>query len=349
MKPGFNIQKWARLSVLGLKPYASARDEFMSKGGDMVFLDANENPFETAVNRYPDPNQSSLKARISDLRGIQPEKIFLGNGSDEILDLLFRAFCEPGKDAILTMPPTFGMYKVLAGLNQVENIEVPLRPDFEIDVEAVLESIPSTCKMIMFCSPNNPTGNSFSPDSIRAILNSFEGLVVIDEAYIDFSANDSWLFQLPKYPNLIVTQTLSKAYGQAGIRLGIAYADPQIIELLHKIKLPYNVNVLTQQWAKERLEKQDKIAAEVKEIISEREKLYPVLNAISWVEETYPSDANFILIRVDDGDKRYHQLIEHGIVVRNRSTQKHCANTLRITIGTPEENQLIRKILKEIR
>ena len=349
MKSGFNIEKWARPAMLGLKPYASARDEFKSRGRDMVFLDANENPFETAVNRYPDTNQTRLKKLLSELRGIPVEQIFLGNGSDEILDLLFRAFCEPGTDAILTLPPTFGMYKVLAQLNQVENIEVPLTPNFEIDVEAVLEAIPSNCKMIMFCSPNNPTGNSFSSDAIRTILDAFKGLVVIDEAYIDFSPHDSWLSQLPKYPNLLVTQTLSKAYGQAGIRLGIAYADPQIIELLHKIKLPYNVNILTQQWALERLGQEDKIAAEVKSIRSEKEKLYGLLEAIPWVEETFPSDANFILIRVDNGDKRYFQLIEKGIVVRNRSSQMHCANTLRITIGTPEENQILKKIVTEIR
>ncbi|MBT8236495.1 MAG: histidinol-phosphate transaminase [Bacteroidia bacterium] len=348
MKSGFDIQKWARPSVLGLKPYASARDEFKSQAGDMVFLDANENPFETLVNRYPDPNQTGLKALLSELQGIPVEHIFLGNGSDEILDLLFRAFCEPGADAILTMPPTFGMYKVLAGLNQVENIEVPLTPDFEIDVEEVLAVIPSHCKMIMFCSPNNPTGNSFSPESIRALLDSYQGLVVIDEAYIDFSPQDSWLSQLPHYPNLLVTQTLSKAYGQAGIRLGIAYADPQIIELLHKIKLPYNVNVLTQQWAIERLEQADQIAAEIKNIVSEKENLYGVLKTIPWVEEIFTSDANFILIRVDDGDKRYHQLIKNGIVVRNRSSQRHCENTLRITIGTPEENQMLKKIVTEI-
>jgi histidinol-phosphate aminotransferase len=283
------------------------------------------------------------------MRGTNEVQIFLGNGSDEILDLLFRAFCEPGKDAVLTMPPTFGMYKVLASLNQVKNIEIPLTPDFEIDTESVLKALTGNCKMILLCSPNNPTGTSFKSEAIRKILDSFDGLVVIDEAYIDFSPKPSWMSQLDNYPNLVVTQTLSKAYGQAGIRLGIAYADPRIIGVLHKIKLPYNVNVLTQEWAIKRIKEQEAIMAEIQEILAEKKLLYNSLKNIPWILELIPSDANFILIRVDDGDKRYKQLLDKGIVVRNRSNQLHCENTLRITVGTPEENQILNKIVREIK
>ncbi|MDH3698871.1 MAG: histidinol-phosphate transaminase [Flavobacteriaceae bacterium] len=349
MKPVFDIKKWVRPSITALRPYASARDEFMSQGEEMLFLDANENPFQTAVNRYPDPNQSRLKELIAKMRETTKEQVFLGNGSDEILDLLFRAFCEPGKEVVLTMPPTFGMYKVLASLNQVENIEVPLTADFEIDIESVLRALTRNCKMILLCSPNNPTGTSFKSESISKILEAFDGLVVIDEAYIDFSPKPSWLSQLGNYPNLIVTQTLSKAYGQAGIRLGIAYADPRIIEVLHKIKLPYNVNVLTQEWAIKRIAQQEIIKSEIQEILNEKEALYRSLKDIPWIKELIPSDANFMLIRVDDGDRRYKQLIAKGIVVRNRSNQLHCENTLRITVGTPEENRIFNKIVREIR
>lgn len=348
MNKGFDIKKWVRPNVLSMKPYASARGEYMSSGADMILLDANENPFESGVNRYPDPQQQQLKQVLAGLKSVSPDQIFLGNGSDEILDLLFRAFCEPGKDAILTMPPSFGMFKVLAELNQVEHIEVPLTRNFTINVPAVMDAIGPNCKMILLCSPNNPTGNSFDPASIQSVLEAFEGIVVVDEAYIDFSPHGSWIARLDTYPNLVVTQTLSKAYGQAGIRLGVAYAHPTIINVLLKIKLPYNVNILTQRWAMERIRQQDQIATEIRMLLEEKDKVYEVLKQVPWVREAFPSDANFILVRVDDGDFRYRELLEKGIVVRNRSSQKHCENTLRISIGTPEETQALKKILLDI-
>ena len=348
MSAGFDIAKWARPNVLRMKPYASARDEYTVGADDKILLDANENPFETTVNRYPDPYQRELRQEIASQRSVEAEQIFVGNGSDEVLDLLFRAFCEPGKDAVLTMPPTFGMFKVLAALNQVDLIETPLTPDFAIDQKAVLNAIPENCKMILFCSPNNPTGNSFEPDAIRALLDGYEGIVVIDEAYVDFSSQESWIAELDRYPNLVITQTLSKAYGQAGIRLGMAFAQPAIISLLQKIKLPYNVNTLTQQWALERLRQPEHLETEVKTLLQEKDTLYGVLQDIPWIETTFPSDTNFILVRVDDGDLRYRQLLDAGIVVRNRSNQMHCANTLRISVGTPDENKMLKRILKDI-
>lgn len=348
MSAPFDIAKWARANVLHMKPYASARDEYSVTGEDKILLDANENPFETQVNRYPDPYQRELRAELASRRGVQAEQIFLGNGSDEVLDLLFRAFCEPGKDAVITMPPTFGMFKVLAALNQVEHIEIPLTPDFAIDHKAVLGRIPKNCKMILFCSPNNPTGNSFRRESIQALLDGFGGIVVVDEAYVDFSPHDSWVNDLRTNSNLVITQTLSKAYGQAGIRLGMAFAQPGIIGLLQKIKLPYNVNALTQRWALERLRQPKQIEREVHLLLEEKASLYTYLEHIPWIKTVFPSDTNFILLRVDDGDLRYRQLLEQGVVVRNRSNQKHCENTLRLSVGTPEENRALKHILKNM-
>jgi len=348
MSAEFDLIRWVRPEVLQMQPYASARDEFAGSTLDTILLDANENPFESGVNRYPDPYQRELREALAIRRGIPAEQIFLGNGSDEVLDLLFRVFCSPAKDAVLTMPPTFGMFKVLAALNQVQHIEVPLTPEFKIDIENVVKAIPANCKMILLCSPNNPTGNSFDREAIETLLESFGGLVVIDEAYIDFSPKPSWIPELARYPNLIITQTFSKAYGQAGIRLGMAFAQADIIALLQKIKLPYNVNDLTQRWALERLQNPDKVQEEINTILAGKSALYEILNEIPWVRSTFPSDTNFILVRVDDGELRYRQLMDKGIVVRNRSNQMHCANTLRISVGTPEENMLLKQILKEI-
>ncbi|MEX0361250.1 MAG: aminotransferase class I/II-fold pyridoxal phosphate-dependent enzyme, partial [Allomuricauda sp.] len=243
----FNIENLVRESVKGLKPYSSARDEYVSDGSVMVFLDANENPFENGVNRYPDPHQRRLKALLSDQKGVSEQGILLGNGSDEVLDLIFRAFCEPNQDNIITLPPTYGMYKVLAGINAVENREILLTADFQPAVDQILGTMDDSTKLVFICSPNNPTGNAFDSGAIVELLDNFKGLVVIDEAYIDFSKTKSWLGQLQKYPNLIVTQTLSKAYGMAGIRLGVCYASEEIIAILNKIKPPYNVNQLTQE------------------------------------------------------------------------------------------------------
>lgn len=348
MQKTFDINNIVRDSVSKLQPYSSARDEYVSDGSEMIFLDANENPFDNGVNRYPDPYQRSLKSLLAEQKGVSESQILLGNGSDEVLDLIYRAFCEPNQDNIITLPPTYGMYKVLAGINAVENKEVLLTADFEPNVEEILNAVDANSKLLFICSPNNPTGNSFKKEGIEKLLKSFNGLVVIDEAYIDFSQDESWLSQLNNYPNLIVTQTLSKAYGLAGIRLGICYASEEIISVLNKIKPPYNVNQLTQQRALKRVLNQDLVNQEVKQILEERTELIKALDSLEFVSELYPTDANFVLAKVDDANKRYQQLLEKQVVVRNRSTQPLCENTLRFTVGTPKENKKLIAILKEL-
>ena len=279
-------------------------------------------------------------------RNINPNQILLGNGSDEVLDLLFRAFCEPKIDNVITLPPTYGMYSVLSNLNNIENREVLLSTDFQPQVEKILEIVDANTKIIFLCSPNNPTGNSFSDESVTQLLQNFKGLVVIDEAYIDFSDKESWLAKIDQYPNLVITQTLSKAYGLAGIRLGICYGSAAVISVLNKIKPPYNVNELTQLRALERLSNPEKIKSEITSIIAQREELLKVLVDVKFVEKIYPTEANFILIKVDDANKRYDELIAKGIVIRNRTTQPLCENTLRLTIGTKEENKKLIEALK---
>ncbi|RIA09781.1 histidinol-phosphate aminotransferase [Flavobacteriaceae bacterium MAR_2010_72] len=348
MKKDFNINTLIRPNVKALKPYSSARDEFKEFTSDMVFLDANENPFENGVNRYPDPQQHKVKQLLSEKKGLSTDQILLGNGSDEVLDLIFRAFCEPKEDNIITMPPTYGMYEVLAKINTIENRKIPLTNQFQPNLEAIFSSADFKSKIIFICSPNNPTGNSFSNENIEKLLNLFEGLVVIDEAYIDFSEQKSWLTRLNEFPNLIVTQTLSKAYGMAGIRLGICYSSPEIISVLNKIKPPYNVNELTQQKAMERLVNTDAVAKEIESIIFERELLISELKNLPFIFEIYPTDANFVLVKVDDAPKRYNQLIDNGIVIRNRTKEKLCENCLRFTVGTPKENKKLIQILKHI-
>ena len=345
---GFDVNRLVRESVRKLQPYSSARDEYVSDGSEMIFLDANENPFDNGVNRYPDPYQRSLKSVLSEQKGLTEQQILLGNGSDEVLDLIYRAFCEPNQDNIITLPPTYGMYKVLAGINAVENREVLLTKDFEPNVTEILKVADSNSKLLFICSPNNPTGNAFQKKEIKELLESFNGLVVVDEAYIDFSNDESWVNELNQYPNLIVTQTLSKAYGLAGIRLGICYASEEIIGILNKIKPPYNVNQLTQQRALQRVLHQDLVKQEVKQILDEREELTKALKDLEFVAALYPTDANFVLAKVDDANKRYQQLLEKQVVVRNRSTQPLCENTLRFTVGTPEENKKLIAILKEL-
>ena len=314
----------------------------------MIFLDANENPFENGVNRYPDPQQSTVKSVLAAQNGVDKNQILLGNGSDEVLDLLFRAFCEPKVDNVITLPPTYGMYGVLANINAVENKEVLLSNDFQPQIEKIMADVNENTKIIFLCSPNNPTGNSFSDESVVYLLQNFKGLVVIDEAYIDFSNKESWINELDEYPNLVITQTLSKAYGLAGIRLGICYGSPEVISVLNKIKPPYNVNELTQLRALERLNNPEKIKSEIASIIAQREELLKVLVDIKFVEKIYPTEANFILIKVDDANKRYDELIAKGIVIRNRTTQPLCENTLRLTIGTEEENQKLIAALKSL-
>jgi histidinol-phosphate aminotransferase len=345
----FSINNLVRENVKSMKPYSSARDEFKDfDTANMIFLDANENPFQNGVNRYPDPQQSSVKAVLANQRNVNPNQILLGNGSDEVLDLIFRAFCEPKVDNVITLPPTYGMYGVLANINAVENREVLLSTDFQPQVESIMETVDENTKIIFLCSPNNPTGNSFSDESVVKLLENFKGFVVIDEAYIDFSEKESWLAKINEYPNLVITQTLSKAYGLAGIRLGICYGSTEVISVLNKIKPPYNVNELTQVRALKRLSNPDRIKSEITSIIAQREKLLKVLVNIKFIEKIYSTEANFILIKVDDANKRYDELIAKEIVIRNRTTQALCENTLRLTIGTEEENRKLMDALLEI-
>lgn len=335
------IQGLARENVKRLSPYSSARDEF--KGiQNHVFLDANESPFANGFNRYPQPQPPRLLEQLSAIRKVPLDQILIGNGSDEILDLLYRAFCEPGEDTVVYMPPTYGMYKVLAGINNVKAKELPLESGFRLPLSDLIGEVnknPEGLKMLLFCSPNNPTGHSFPVEEIEKILEVFPGLVVIDEAYIDFSSQASWLERLSEFPRLVVTQTFSKAWGMAGLRLGIAYAHPEIISLLKRIKPPYNIDSLSQQQASEQLASWDDIQRQVSQVLQERSRLAQALTELSFVEEVFPTDANFILLRVDDAQRRYDELLERGLVVRNRSKEHGCENCLRITVGTPPENK----------
>ena len=349
MENNFDINTIVRENVKVLKPYSSARDEFEDfDTADMIFLDANENPFENGVNRYPDPQQMSVKAILAKQKNVKLNQILLGNGSDEVLDLLFRAFCGPKVDNVITLPPTYGMYGVLANINAVENKEVLLSNDFQPQIEKIMADVNENTKIIFLCSPNNPTGNSFSDESVVYLLQNFKGLVVIDEAYIDFSNKESWINELDEYPNLVITQTLSKAYGLAGIRLGICYASTEVISVLNKIKPPYNVNELSQKRALERLADTDKISAEIASIIRQREDLLEVLLHVEFVKKIYPTEANFILVKVDDANKRYAELIAKGIVIRNRTMQPLCDNCLRLTVGTELENRKLMAVLKQL-
>ena len=343
-----NLNNLIRKNIKAMKPYSSSRDEFKDLKADMVFLDANENPFETTLNRYPDPQQTALKELISKQKELPINQVLLGNGSDEVLDLIVRAFCEPNQDSILTLLPTYGMYSVLAQLNSIENIEVSLSKDFNINVDQVLKQVKPSTKLLFICSPNNPSGNIMDVNAVTRLLKAFDGLVVIDEAYIDFTTIESWMQHLNTFPNLIVTQTLSKAYGLAGIRLGTCYASKEIIAVLNKIKPPYNINSLTQQAAIEALQN-NKVSDQVSSILREREKLANALASCFFVKKIYPSDANFILIKVDDANKRYDELLRHGIVIRNRTTQLGCENCLRISLGTPAENKQLLTLLNTLK
>jgi histidinol-phosphate aminotransferase len=344
----FNLNSLIRENIQQMMPYSSARDEFKDASADMIFIDANENPFDNGLNRYPDPQQSLVKQELASIKGVKTSQILLGNGSDEVLDLIFRAFCEPKMSSVITLPPTYGMYKVLAHTNDVKLIEVPLTKDFQPDLESILDFYHLQSRILFLCSPNNPTANSLDADKVEKLIKSFSGIVVIDEAYIDFSTQESWVSRLEEFPNLIVTQTLSKAYGLAAIRLGICYASEEMIAVLNKIKPPYNVNQLTQDVALKALKDQEKVNQEIDQIIKERAVLFDKLKEIPMVKEIFPSDANFLLVRVDDADLRYKQLIKKGIVVRNRSNQILCENCLRFTIGTKEENEKLVGVLKEL-
>ena len=349
MKTTFNINNFIRENIKSMQPYSSARDEYKdATSEEMIFLDANENPFENGVNRYPDPQQHSVKDLLAAIKNINKKNILLGNGSDEVLDLIFRAFCEPKIDNVITLPPTYGMYSVLANINAIENKKVLLTDNFQPKVEQILNTVDINSKILFLCSPNNPSGNSFSIDKVEELLQKFNGLVVIDEAYIDFSENKSWLERLKEFPNLVITQTLSKAYGLAGIRLGVCYASKEIIAVLNTIKPPYNVNELTQQKAIARLIKVDEVEKEIAEIINQRNLLVSSLKEISFINIIYPTECNFVLVKVDDANKRYKQLIEKGIVIRHRTTQALCENCLRFTVGTELENEKLIKVLQEI-
>jgi histidinol-phosphate aminotransferase len=285
---------------------------------------------------------------LAELKKVNTNQILLGNGSDEVLDLLFRAFCEPNKDNVITLPPTYGMYGVLADLNAVENREVVLNSDFQPNVKSILESVDTNTKIIFLCSPNNPTGNSFSDTVISELLDNFDGIIVLDEAYIDFSERESWLAKIERYPNLVISQTLSKAFGMAGIRVGILYASASIIAIVNKIKPPYNINVLSQEKAFERIKDSDKNSLEIQSILDNKRNLLEQLSKIKFIEKIFPSDANFVLIKVDNASKRYNQLIDFGIVIRNRTTQLLCENCLRITIGTNLESEKLINVLRTL-
>jgi histidinol-phosphate aminotransferase len=343
-----NLDILVRKNILEMNSYSSARDEFENKKQKLVFLDANESPFQNEINRYPNNKHIDLKKTLLKLNQLSIGQIVLGNGTDEILDLIMRVFCDPGSDKIITIPPTYGMYDVIAKTNNVENIKVPLKSNFTLNLEELKKSFTEKTKLLFLCSPNNPTGNSFSRKDLIDLIESFNGVVVIDEAYINFSSNSSLVSLINKYNNLIVTQTMSKAFGMAGIRLGMGFSNNKIVNYINKIKPPYNINLLTEKRALKELKNIDTIKTNIKIILKERNKLIDSLNEFSFIIKVYPSDSNFILIKVDDADLRYKQLIEKGIVLRNRSKELLCDNCLRITIGTPYENELLIKNFKEL-
>jgi histidinol-phosphate aminotransferase len=351
-----NINELVRENIKTLKPYSSAREEYRGKEG--IFLDANENSLGSVLddsflqrtgswNRYPDPLHSELREKIAGLKELEAKSIFLGNGSDEVIDLPIRAFCEPRIDKIMIMPPTYGMYQVCADINDVQLIKVPLTPEFEIDLPKVQLALKDIkLKLVYMCSPNNPTGNCLDKNKIREILTSFKGLVIIDEAYIDFSSQKSWISELNNFKNLIIMQTFSKVWGLANIRLGMAFADQDIIQILYKIKYPYNINGITQRLATEALGRIKDKEDMRNNMIREKEKLNTELQKLTIVKKVYPSDANFFLVMFHNAKDVYQYLLNNGVIVRDRSQVIHCDNCLRITVGTSEENITLIKLLK---
>lgn len=341
-----NIDKLLRKNIRALQAYSSARDEFT--GEAIVYLDANENPFNQPYNRYPDPKQRLLKKKIAAIKGVRKEQVFLGNGSDEPIDLVLRAFCEPGRDNIITINPTYGMYQVAADINNIEVKKVPLTEKFELDASRILSEVNEQTKIIFLCSPNNPTGNSLHSDEILNIIKKFKGLVVLDEAYIDFAPGKTLLPELNNFSNLIILHTFSKAWGMAGVRLGMAFASSEIISVLTKIKYPYNLNTLTQTKVMEQLNNKKQLNKWVKSIIAERQKMAEQLKKLPFVIEVYPSDANFLLIKMHDAHGIHNYLMEHGIIVRDRSNLFLCEGSLRFTIGSPSENEILIKALNNL-
>lgn len=338
-----NIKNIVRGCIATLSPYSTARDEY--KGSLGVFLDANESPYENGYNRYPDPHQKQLKQAISQVKGVAAENIFIGNGSDEAIDLLFRVFCEPRQDNVVAIAPSYGMYKVAAAINDVEMREVQLGTDFSLPVDELLQSTDEHTKLIFLCSPNNPTGNSFPRADMLRVAEEFEGVVVVDEAYIDFADAESLTDAIAAYPNLVVLQTMSKAWGMAGLRVGLAIADDYIIGLMSQVKYPYNINLATMHLVEELL--REPVLEHVAEIKIQREVLSAALTSMSFVGHVYPSDANFLLVKVADADKLYDHLIADGIIVRNRNRIKGCEGCLRITVGMPHENEKLIQSLKK--
>jgi histidinol-phosphate aminotransferase len=344
----FNIDNILRKNIKDLVPYSSARDEF--KGEASIFLDANENsfgsPLDRSYNRYPDPLQLKVKKRLSEIKGVPVKNIFLGNGSDEAIDILFRAFCNPGVDNVITLPPTYGMYEVSANINDVEVRKIPLRSDYQLNMEAIAEAIDDHTKIIFICSPNNPTGNSIDRQDIETIIANFNGLVVIDEAYINYSRQKTFIQELTEYSNLVILQTLSKAWGLAGLRVGMAFASEELIEVFNKVKPPYNINEASQELALEALQNVDQVNNWIKETVAERNKLIEELSQCALVIKIYPSDANFILVKTINPKAIYSYLVSLGIIVRDRSKVELCDGCLRITIGTPQENIELLNALK---
>ncbi len=341
----FNLKSLVRPNILALKPYSSARDEF--KGSEGVFLDANENPYGT-LNRYPDSYQTELKNKLSTFKNIPTKNIFIGNGSDEIIDLIFRVFCNPGVDKALTFTPTFGMYQVASDINNIELIKSPLNDDFQVNIENLKPYLKDEkLKLIFICSPNNPTGNCFNETDVEFILNEFKGIVIIDEAYIDFSDKKSWSKILNNYPNLIVTQTFSKAWALASARVGIAYTSEEVVQLLNKVKMPYSISKLNQQAAIDALDNQSDFKKNIEIILKEKEELILKLNQLNLVKKIYPSDANFLLVEFHNADKIYKNLVSQKIITRNR--HKLVNNSIRITVGTPNENQQLLEALNNIK
>lgn len=338
-----DVFKLARPNILGLEAYSTARDDCGSNRPE-IFLDANENPYNNGINRYPDPHQKALKSRISEIKGIAAGSLFLGNGSDEAIDLVYRVFCEPGKSNTVSIAPSYGMYEVAAAMNDVEFRKVQLRPDFSMDTEAMLAATDSKTRLMFICSPNNPTGNSFPAEQIEELLERFGGVVVLDEAYIDFSVMPSLASLVKRYPNLIVLQTLSKAWGMAGLRIGLAVADSAVISLMSKVKYPYNINVVSQKMALMKLDEAAKDKA-VAEIVGQRFRLEKELRKCPEVKGIYSSDANFLLVRFDNPDEVYGRLLAGGVIVRNRSKVPGCEGCLRITVGTPAENDRLLRLL----
>jgi histidinol-phosphate aminotransferase len=343
-----NIDGLVRENIKNLKPYSSARSEY--RGNAAVFIDANENsygsPLDENYNRYPDPLQWQLKQELSKIKGVPPQNIFVGNGSDEVIDLAYRIFCEPKKDNIIICPPTYGMYKVCANINDVESREVLLTKEFQLDVEGILSATDERTKLIFICSPNNPTGNDLNRIDIEILLNNFPGIVIIDEAYINFSRQKTFIKELTEYENMIVMQKLSKAWGLAGLRLGLAFASEKIIDLFNKVKPPYNINQSSQQLALKALENIDEVNKRIKDTVEQRNWLHDELKQFKFIQIIYSSDSNFILVKVDDADKIYHYLLMNRIIIRNRSKEPLCENCVRVTVGTPEENQILINALK---